>query len=46
VGSGADMCPMALHGLWAIEIKKGLAALACSKARVFPGHAHVLLRHL
>jgi hypothetical protein len=46
VGSSADMCPMALHGPWVIEIKRDLAATACSKAHVFPRHAHTLLRHL
>jgi hypothetical protein len=46
VGSGADTCPMALHRLWVIEIKEGLAATSCSEARVFPRHASALLRHL
>jgi hypothetical protein len=46
VGSGADMCPMALREPWAIEIKEGLAATACCKARVFPRHAHALSKHL
>jgi hypothetical protein len=44
VGSGADMCPMALHGSWVV--KEGLAATACSKAHMFPRHAHALPRCL
>jgi hypothetical protein len=40
------MCPMALHGPWAIEVKEGLAAIACSEAHVFLRHAHTLLRRL
>jgi hypothetical protein len=46
VGSGADMCPMALHGPWAIEKKKGLPTMACSKVHVYRRHAHVLPRCL
>jgi hypothetical protein len=46
VGSSADMCPMALRGTWVVEIKEGLAAMACSKARMFPRHARALPRHL
>jgi hypothetical protein len=42
VGSSADMCPMVLHMLWAIEIKEGLAPTTCSEARVFLRHAHSL----
>jgi hypothetical protein len=46
VGSDADTCPMALCRPWAVEIKKGLAAMAYSKAHVFLGHAHALPRSL
>jgi hypothetical protein len=46
VGSGADMCLIALHGSWAAEIEEGLAATACSEARVFPRYIHTLLRRL
>jgi hypothetical protein len=46
VGSNADTCPMALRRPWAVEIKEGLAAMACSQAHVFPRHAHTLPRHL
>jgi hypothetical protein len=44
VGSDADTCPMALHRPWAVE--GGLAATACSDARVFLRHAHALPMHL
>jgi RNase P subunit RPR2 len=37
---------MALHGPWAVEIKKGLAAMTCSKARMFSRHARMLPKHL
>jgi hypothetical protein len=40
VGSGADTCPMALHGPWAIE--EGLATMTSSDARVFPRHVRAL----
>jgi hypothetical protein len=33
---------MALHGPWAIEIRKDLAVTTCNKAHVFPRHARVL----
>jgi hypothetical protein len=46
MGSGADMCPMALHGPWAVEVKEGLAITACSEPRVFARHARMLLRCL
>jgi hypothetical protein len=46
VGSGADTCPMTLHGPWAIEIKEGLAVTVCSETRVFSRHARSLLRRL
>jgi hypothetical protein len=46
VDSGADMCPMALRGLWVVEIKEGLAATTCNEALVYPRHARVLPRHL
>jgi hypothetical protein len=46
VGSGVDMCPKALRGPWAIEIKEGLAAMACGEACVFLRHACALPRHL
>jgi hypothetical protein len=37
---------MALRGPWAVEIKKGMVATACSKAHVFLRHARALLRFL
>jgi hypothetical protein len=40
------MCPMTLCGPWTVEIKKGLAVIACNKAHVFPRHALTLLRRL
>jgi hypothetical protein len=46
VGSNADTGPMTLHGHWAVEIKEGLAATACSKAQMFPIHAYALPRSL
>jgi hypothetical protein len=46
VGSGADTCPVALHRLWAVETKEGIAAMACNKAHVFSRHAHALPRCL
>jgi hypothetical protein len=46
VGSSADMYPMALRGMWAVEIKEGIATSACSKTRVFPRHAHALPRRM
>jgi hypothetical protein len=46
VGSGADTCHMALYESWAIEIKEGIGATACSKARVCSRHARMLLRRL
>jgi hypothetical protein len=46
VGSSADTCPMSLRRPWAVEIKEGLVATACSEARVFSRHAHMLPRHL
>jgi hypothetical protein len=36
------MCPMALRGPWVIDIKKGLTAVACSNAHVFPRHTRAL----
>jgi hypothetical protein len=45
-GSSADTCPSALRGLWAIEIKEGLATTSCSEARVVLRHTRMLPRHL
>jgi hypothetical protein len=42
VGSDADMCPMALHRPWAVEINEDLAATICSEAHVFSRHARTL----
>jgi hypothetical protein len=39
VGSGTDICLMALYEPWAVEIKKGIAVMASSKACVFLRHA-------
>jgi hypothetical protein len=46
VGSDADKCHIALRRPWAIEIKEGLAAMACSEACVILRHARALSRHL
>jgi hypothetical protein len=46
VGSGANACPMALHRPWAVEIKEGLAATACSEAHVFRRYVRTLPRRL
>jgi hypothetical protein len=46
VGSGVDTCLMALYGSWVVEVKEGIVATACSKARVFQRHAHALPRRL
>jgi hypothetical protein len=46
VDFGTDMCPMALHGLCAIEIKESLVAMTCSDVCVFPRDARALPRCL
>jgi hypothetical protein len=46
VGFDADTCHMTLREPWAVEIKKGMAATACSKPRVFSRHARELSRCL
>jgi hypothetical protein len=41
-----DPCPMTQHGPWAVEIKKGIPGMACSKAHMFPRQAPKLQRCL
>jgi hypothetical protein len=47
-GGGSDVVtyPTTLRGPCALRIKKGLAAMACSKAHMFPRHTRVLPRRL
>jgi hypothetical protein len=46
VGSNDDTCPLVLYRPWAVKIKKGLDATACSKAHVFLKHARTVPRRL